>query len=405
MSKQRVLLLSAYDADSHKYWREHLVSAFPQWQWQVLSLPPRYFSWRIRGNGFYWSQAEQACLNQPYDLIVATSMVDLATLRGLVPALTQTPTLLYFHENQFAYPASDQQIKSLEPCLVNLYSALAADLVVFNSRYNLNSFMSGVRKFLRDMPDFIPDEDTLVSKLVSKSSVLPVPIQAADISNQEISANRWGTANNSADSDRFIPKLVWNHRWEYDKGVDRLLVFLQACEDINFEISLSVTGRAFRQVPKEMTEIENKFGHCLVHFGFCESRESYLNILSSSHFVLSTAIHEFQGLAVMEAMALGCLPWVPNRLAYPDYVAAEFCYPSYDKDITQEAQLAAQRLKQLCEPGSNDDKKSIITELASNSSNIAKLAQSWTWNTLGSSYQNAFSDCIAQFQSRQSPIG
>ena len=45
----RVLLLSAYAAQSHRYWQARLQSMFADWEWEVLSLPPRYFSWRVRG--------------------------------------------------------------------------------------------------------------------------------------------------------------------------------------------------------------------------------------------------------------------------------------------------------------------------------------------------------------------
>jgi hypothetical protein len=51
-------------------------------------------------------------------------MVDLATLRGLIPDLAQIPSVLYFHENQFAYPAGQQRKENVEPVLVPLYSAL-----------------------------------------------------------------------------------------------------------------------------------------------------------------------------------------------------------------------------------------------------------------------------------------
>ncbi len=46
----KVLLLSAYAAQSHVYWRRGLQQMFPQWDWTCLELPPRYFSWRVRGN-------------------------------------------------------------------------------------------------------------------------------------------------------------------------------------------------------------------------------------------------------------------------------------------------------------------------------------------------------------------
>ncbi len=75
----RILLLSAYDAHSHRRWRQGLVDAFPDWQWTVLTLPPRNFLWRIRGNSLSWAFSERETLEQPYDLVIATSMTDLST--------------------------------------------------------------------------------------------------------------------------------------------------------------------------------------------------------------------------------------------------------------------------------------------------------------------------------------
>ena len=104
----KILLLSAYDADSHRYWRKHLVENFPEHQWTVLSLPGRYFSWRIRGNSLSWAFGEQSeKLKRQYDLVIATSMTDLFSLRGFIPSLGNIPTLVYFHENQFDYPATE----------------------------------------------------------------------------------------------------------------------------------------------------------------------------------------------------------------------------------------------------------------------------------------------------------
>ena len=95
----RILLLSAYDAQSHKYWREALVDEFPEHHWTQLVLPGRYFSWRIRGNSMQWALGAKATLDQPYDLVLATSMVDLASLKGFVANLANIPSILYFHEN------------------------------------------------------------------------------------------------------------------------------------------------------------------------------------------------------------------------------------------------------------------------------------------------------------------
>ena len=93
----RILLLSPYDTISHRRWREGLVAAFPQHDWTVLTLPPRHFSWRVRGNSLSWAMSELPSLQRPYELVVATSMTDLSALRGLVPPLAGVPALLYFH--------------------------------------------------------------------------------------------------------------------------------------------------------------------------------------------------------------------------------------------------------------------------------------------------------------------
>lgn len=173
-ANKRVLLLSAYDADSHRYWHETLRTGLPNWDWQLLSLPARHFSWRIRGNPLLWVLREKALLQAPYDLLLATSMVDLATLRGLVPALTRLPTLLYFHENQFAYPPDRGPHGLLEAQMVSLYSAMAADQLLFNSDYNRRTFMAGCRQLLKRLPDKMPT--AFIDELAGKSQLLPVPL-------------------------------------------------------------------------------------------------------------------------------------------------------------------------------------------------------------------------------------
>ena len=173
--RMRILLLSAYDAASHRRWREGLVAAFPDHEWQVLALPARHFSWRIRGNSLIWANSDRPVLERGYDLIVSTSMVDLATLKGLVPSLANVPAVVYFHENQFAYPTRERQFDSVEPKMVTLYAALAADRIAFNSDYNRSTFMGGVETLLASLPDAVPAG--IVESLAAKSVVLPVPLE------------------------------------------------------------------------------------------------------------------------------------------------------------------------------------------------------------------------------------
>ncbi len=174
----KVLLLSAYDVASHRYWRKGLVSHLNTVDWQQLYLPPRHFNWRIRGNPLSWALSEQETLSQHYDAIIATSMVDLATLKGLIPNLANTPSIVYFHENQFAYPLGSHQQYRIEPQMVTLYNGLTADQLVFNSEYNRTTYLTGIEQLLAKMPDCVPKG--IVDQLSSKSQLVPVPIESTE---------------------------------------------------------------------------------------------------------------------------------------------------------------------------------------------------------------------------------
>ena len=72
------------------------------------------------------------------------------------------------------------------------------------------------------------------------------------------------------------------------------------------------------------------------------------SLLRQSHVVLTTALHEFQGLAVLEAVASGCIPVVPDRLAYREFIPDDCRYPSYPDDPDRESIAIAEHLQRLC---------------------------------------------------------
>lgn len=319
---------SGYDAGSHKRWREQLVASQPDFDWRVLALPPRYFRWRIRGNALSWLDAPE--LQERWDLIVATSMVDVAGVRSLHPAVSDTPVLLYMHENQFAYPDSGDQHASVDHQMVNLYSALSADHVAFNSDWNRRSFLGGVDRLLARLPDAVPE--SVSDRIADRSSILPVPIADAHFIERTQPINR------------ACPHVLWNHRWEYDKSPDRLLLILRALKERRQPFRLSVVGEQFRRRPKAFESIHAEFAEHIEHWGFVAHQEDYYRLMQRADIVVSTALHDFQGLSMLEAMASGCLALAPDRLAYPEYVAAGQRYPSLPDEPEREGAGAAELL-------------------------------------------------------------
>jgi glycosyltransferase involved in cell wall biosynthesis len=69
-----------------------------------------------------------------------------------------------------------------------------------------------------------------------------------------------------------------------------------------------------------MARVAAELGDRIVHLGYVPGREEYLDRVASADIVLSTARHDFFGVAVVEAMFLGCLPVLPRALAYPEIV-------------------------------------------------------------------------------------
>jgi glycosyltransferase involved in cell wall biosynthesis len=336
----KILLLSAYDAGSHQQWRQTLCEMFPHCHWTCLTLPARHFAWRVRGNSLSWAFNHRRELTDNYDLVIATSLTDLASLRGFVPTLAGIPTLVYFHENQFAYPPSADQHTSVEPAMVNLYSALCADHVAFNSEWNRQSFLLGAQQLLAKLPDHVPPG--LIEQIRERSSVLPVPLP------DQLFLPAQQTQRPHASP----LQIVWNHRHEYDKGPDLLLLIVRELVQGSQPFRLHVLGQRFRRRPEALDVLDAVLDEYYQHNGiepsinkYISSRTDYQQLLMQSDIVLSTALHDFQGLSMLEAVALGCYAVAPDALAYPEYLPADGLFAVAGLDLPTQARGAAQTIQ------------------------------------------------------------
>jgi len=81
-----------------------------------------------------------------------------------------------------------------------------------------------------------------------------------------------------------------------------------------------VAGESFSEQPACFAAARRDLGHRIARWGFIPSRGEYLREAARCRVVVSTARHEFYGLAAREAIRLGCYPLLPRRVVYPEMV-------------------------------------------------------------------------------------
>jgi len=318
----RILILSAYDAVSHRQLNNGLIKNINA-DFTLLSLPPRFFAWRTKGNSLSFAFENREELTKGYDLIFATSLTDVTALRGFVPELSSVPLIVYFHENQFDYPENRSEYGTVETKITSIYNALAADKVVFNTEYNKRSFLKGAAALLRKMPDHVPSG--LMEMIEAKSCVISVPVYPVKkgVNMEE------------------KPVILWNHRWEYDKAPERFLAVLRVLKRRDADFRLNLAGQTFRNTPDSYGAILKEFKDYIDYEGYAPTRGDYEKIVSCSNIIISTSLHDFQGLSVIEAADSGCIPILPARVSYTEIFDKKYLYKCSD-NIEEEAESCAE---------------------------------------------------------------
>jgi len=304
-----ILSLQPYYGGSHQAfqlgWQRH-----SRHRWTILTLPPRHWKWRMRHAAVHFSEVlGKEHIATDFDAIFCSDFLNLAEFRGLVgQPWMNLPTVAYFHENQFAYPSRRYDERDLHFGFTNFTTCLAADQIWFNSAFNRDSFFQHLHSACQKWPDFPPKN--AIESLPEKSRVQPPGIQVGQTVN---------CPNPSAKNEPL--KLVWAARWEHDKNPHLLLLALRQLLTRNFDFRISIVGESFRRVPEAFDLIRQEFGERIDRWGF-QSPETYRQTLGEADVFLSTADHEFFGIAAAEAIAWGAFPLLPDRLAYPEMVGA-----------------------------------------------------------------------------------
>ncbi|XP_067405600.1 tRNA-queuosine alpha-mannosyltransferase isoform X1 [Emydura macquarii macquarii] len=410
-----ILLIEAFYGGSHKQLADLLQEEIEDCV--LYTLPAKKWHWRARTAALYFMQIVPT--NANYRILFASSVLNLAELIALRPDLGKLKKVLYFHENQLVYPVQKCQERDFQYGYNQILSCLVADIVVFNSAFNMESFLTSIGKFLKLIPDHRPKE---LEKIIRpKCQVLYFPIRFPDVSrfmpehklahletitgdkgngdtylfrglpfrqkyratgslmktsnsspesglceaqsglcttqgrlhnpltslekmnkskasentNQEVSCQeedkQHATFNpcnllSGTDYQQRPLHIVWPHRWEHDKDPESFFKVLLKLKEMELHFHVSILGETFTDVPDIFSEAKKALGSSILHWGYLPSKDDYFQTLCMADVVISTAKHEFFGVAMIEAVYCGCYPLCPNALVFPEIFPAEYLY-------------------------------------------------------------------------------
>jgi glycosyltransferase involved in cell wall biosynthesis len=328
----RIIGLEPYYGGSHKLFIDGL-AARSSHDWRVLGMKPRKWKWRmlhagakfaedipvlLRGwNSERPSPEDSSELNETISddslgevddiVFFATDMMNVAEFRGLLPPEhSSIPLVFYFHENQLTYPIEHPKDGDRMFGWINILSAYAADEVWFNSKYHLDAFLEACPRFLRKTPDARPLH--MAETIALKSSVLH---QGVDVFPPRSPERPPGPL-----------RVLWAARWEYDKNPSLFFDALRVLKSMGVDFTLSVIGDKPERADELFKAARVEFACEIEDWGYLPSREEYKKVLLRSDVAVSTANHEFFGVALAEAVAAGAFPLAPYSLAYPELLDA-----------------------------------------------------------------------------------
>lgn len=299
----RVFLVSGYHTGSHRAWAEGY-AAHSAHDVHLVTLPGAFWKWRLDGGFVTLAEQADALAGRVGDpeVILATSMVDVAGLRGMLRIPGRVPVALYLHENQVTYPATGRTRVEQGHGLVTWTSLLAADAVAFNSEFHRQSLLAALPGFLGAFPD--QSQSHRLDEVAAKSVVLPVGCGLSGLHREpKVSP----------------PMVVWNHRWDDDKDPGGFLDLMSRLAAIGAEFSVALAGERFVDQRGRHDPAVSALGDRVVVDGHL-TRDEYGAVLAASSLVVSTAVQEFFGVSVVEAIHAGAIPVLPRRLVYPERI-------------------------------------------------------------------------------------
>ncbi|XP_077037873.1 tRNA-queuosine alpha-mannosyltransferase isoform X8 [Agelaius phoeniceus] len=345
-----VLLIEPFYGGSHKQLMDLLQEELQE-DCVLCTLPAKKWHWKARTSALYFMQTVPTSSN--YRILFASSVLNLAELAALRPDLGKLKKVLYFHENQLAYPVQKCQERDFQYGYNQILSwfmpehKLARLEKVIGVKRNGDAYQSeglpgqqesrAVMKTIDAHPEsglceLQPGLCTTQHEGLPSPAAAPVQAEAPERTNpcqgedkQHLTFNLSNILSGLDYQQRPL-HIAWPHRWEHDKDPETFFKVLMKLKEQDLPFHVSVLGETFSEIPDIFSEAREVLGSSVLHWGYLPSKDDYFRALCTADVVISTAKHEFFGVAMIEAVHCGCYPLCPKALVYPEIFPAEYLY-------------------------------------------------------------------------------
>ena len=238
----KFILVEPYDGGSHHYFNAtlmgYLKESFSGAVVDLVSLSPRH--WRLRFLTGHLSLAQMCNELKGHDeksIIITNSLMDVSAFKSqLRGKLRDCKIVTYFHENQMSYPLNPQSpgaafsrnYRDHFYPLVHLNQILASDVTVFNSVFCKSDTFSKVQSWLSSRQEKI--EVGPLKKKEEDAYVIPITGFKGEGIRLEFKERP--------------KKIIWNHRWEFDKNPRDFFKVLRALFTKKSDLQAAIMGEA-----------------------------------------------------------------------------------------------------------------------------------------------------------------
>lgn len=133
----------------------------------------------------------------------------------------------------------------------------------------------------------------------------------------------WGLdAFKPASSNQKKWDVIFPHRLQKDKGVEEFIRITKLLP----RIKILVTSPLTRQQLSANNYYYKLKNHPSIQFAYRVNNVNIGKFLCKSKIALSCSFQETFGYSIMKSIASGCMPEVPDRACYPEYISSGFRY-------------------------------------------------------------------------------